>query len=63
MAGSEDSVNTQILNGKTIAADIRKQVAEELATLKSTHQGFEPKLVIVQVSAYSILRLCTLLNL
>ena len=49
MAGSEDSVSTQILNGKTIAADIRKQVAEELATLKSTYQGFEPKLVIVQV--------------
>lgn len=63
MAGSEDSVSTQILNGKTIAADIRKQVAEELATLKSTHQGFEPKLVIVQVSAYSMLISCTLLNL
>lgn len=42
-------VATQILDGKSIAADVRKQVAAEIARIKGTHPNFKPKLVIIQV--------------
>lgn len=44
-----EPIATQILNGKVIAADIRKQVKEEINILKQTNPQFLPKLVIVQV--------------
>ncbi len=39
----------RVLNGKEIAADVRKQAAAELAQLKAEHPGFVPGLTIVQV--------------
>ena len=44
-----EPIATQILNGKAIAADIRKQVKDEINILKQTNPQFLPKLVIVQV--------------
>lgn len=39
----------QILDGKAIAADVRKKVAVEIIELKKKHQGFQPQLSIIQV--------------
>ena len=60
MASTEEvtsPVATQVLDGKSIAADVRKQVAAEIARIKGTHPNFRPKLVIIQVNeeGFSIL--------
>lgn len=51
-SGGEDtsSVTTQVLDGKSIASDVRRQVAGEIAQIKSSHPNFHPKLVIIQVN-------------
>lgn len=40
----------QILNGKAIAADLRKQMAVDVAEMKSKLPNFSPGLAIVQVA-------------
>ncbi len=40
-----------ILNGRKIAAEIRKKAAEELAQLKEEYPHFQPGLTIVQVNS------------
>lgn len=50
MASEDEQVSTSVLDGKAIAGDVRRQVAEEIATLKSKYPCFQPKLVIIQVT-------------
>ena len=38
------------LDGKVISADIRKEVAADLAQLRKKHPTFQPGLTIVQVN-------------
>lgn len=51
MASQSGEVATQKLDGKSIAADIKKGLAVEFSELKSAHPNLQPKLVIIQVSA------------
>lgn len=46
---SDGKVTTQVLDGRTIAGQIRSEVAEEIASLKQQYANFAPLLVIVQV--------------
>lgn len=40
----------RMLNGKAVAAEVRKEAAAELAQLKQTYPRFQPGLTIVQVN-------------
>lgn len=42
-------VSDGILNGRKMAADIRRKATEELTQLKEKHEHFQPGLTIVQV--------------
>jgi len=42
----------EIINGKLIAASIRKALAEEVRQMKNQDPNFMPGLVIVQVSIF-----------
>lgn len=42
-------VETKLLDGKSLAAQVRKQVAEEARALKEANLCLKPKLAIVQV--------------
>ena len=46
---AEPRVETKLLDGKALAAQVRKQVAEEVKALKEANFPLKPKLVIVQV--------------
>ena len=39
------------IDGKALAAEVRKKVAAEIQELKNAVPGFKPKLCIVQVSS------------
>ncbi len=43
-----------ILDGKSLAATVRREVAKELKELQQDDPSFKPRLAIVQVNQYSI---------
>ena len=47
-----NNIETKVLDGKAIAAEIRKQAKEELEDLQKKFGKFEAKLVIVQVRSH-----------
>ena len=46
---TETKVETKVLDGKAIAAELHKEAKEELENLQKMHNNFGAKLVIVQV--------------